>query len=110
MKSKHFDLVLKDGIKNEFIVTAVLPDYIWENGAVTEKVKGWKLRTVCPSASYDETVVKIEVENPPLNAEEIEKAPVLVSFAGLKFTSYFSSVTKRTEYAAKATGVKVLKE
>ncbi len=110
MKSKHFNLVLKENIRNEFIVTSVLPDYAWENGVATERIKGWKLRTVCPSAAYDETMIKMEVEKPPLEPEAVEVEPVLVSFVGLEFSSYHSSITKRTEFTGKATGLKVLRQ
>jgi len=109
MQSKHFDLILKEGIENKFIVTAVIPDYIWENGENTGKIKGWKLKTVCPSANYDETLIKIETTEPPLDAEAVEKNPVSVTFMDLDFSSYYNSLLKKLVYQGTASGVKVLK-
>lgn len=109
MQSKHFDLMLKEGIKNEFIVTAVLPDYVWENGANTGKIKGWKLKTVCPSANFDETLIKIEAAEPPLDPEAVEKNPISVAFTDLQFSSYYNSLLKKLVYQGTASGVKVLK-
>lgn len=110
MKSKHFKLVLIDTIKNLFIVTGVFPDYEWLDGKSTDNLKGWKLRTVCPSASYDETIIKMEVKNAPLDPDKVAEEPVAVSFDGLTFTSYHSSATGRQEYVGKATGLRVVKE
>lgn len=109
MKSFHFDYVLKAHIKNYFIVTAVFPDYEWENGKATDKLKGYKLKTVCPSAHYDETVIKIDVEKCLLTSDEVLKAPVPVTFENLTFSSYFSPQTGKTEYVGKATGMKIIK-
>lgn len=109
MQSKHFDLVLKEGIKNEFIVTAVLPDYVWENGVNTGKIKGWRLKTICPSANYDETLVKIESAEPPLDSEAVEKKPVAVTFTDLEFSSYYSNTLKKLIYQGAASGIKLLK-
>lgn len=111
MESKHFDLKLKQSIKNEFIVTSVTPVYLWVNSKPTSEISGWKLRTVCPSAQYAETTVKMEVDNPPLDADAIEKEPVLVAFDELEFTPYVATVNGKSTlaYSAKAKGLKVIK-
>ncbi len=109
MKAKHLKLTLADGVKNEFLVTACTKDYVWENGKQTDKLKGYKLRTVCPSAGFEETFVKIETSKEPLNADSLEENPVAVSFEELTFTSYYSLATKRIEYSASAKGLKVIK-
>lgn len=108
MKPKHFNIVLKKEIKNEFIVTGMYKDYEWVDGKPTDTIKGYKLKTVCPSAQYDETVIKIEAQNPPLNEENLRDSSVKVTFENLTFMSYFNSNTKKTEYIGKATGLKII--
>lgn len=108
MKTKHFQLSLKDEIKNQFIVTGVYPDYEWKDGKPTEKLKGYKYRTVCPSAGYDETIVKIEQTKPSVDPDTVETQPVLVSFEQLEFKSFYNNTSGKLEYTAKATGLKVL--
>lgn len=110
MKSKHFNLTLIDSIKNFFIVTGIFPDYEWIDGRATDNLKGWKLRTVCPSAGYDETIIKMEVKNPPLDPDKVSENPVTVSFEGLTFTSYHSSSTGRQEFVGKASGLKIIRD
>lgn len=108
MKAKHFNLVLKKEIQNEFIVTAMYKDLEWVDGKPTNKIKGYKLKTVCPSAQYDETIVKIECQNPPLDEDALNKNPITVTFENLTFSSYYNSNSNRTEYVGKASGVKVI--
>lgn len=109
METKHLELKLKQNIKNEFIVTAIAPLFVWRDGKPTDVVAGWKLRTVCPSAQYAETTVKMEADNPPLEADAVEKEPVLVAFEGLEFTPYISMNGKSIAYSAKAKSLKVMK-
>lgn len=109
MKAKHFNLVLKPEIKNDFYVTYCYPDYVWENGHQSSEQRGWKLKTVCPSASFDETIVKIDGKEPPFDISLLEKSPIRVSFEDLSFTSYINPQTKMLTYQGHATGVKVLK-
>lgn len=109
METKHFELKLKQNIRNEFILTAIMPQYVWQEGKPTNVVSGWKLRTVCPSAQYAETIIKLEGDNSPLDVESIEKEPVLVAFEGLEFTPYISMSGKSIAYSAKAKGLKVIK-
>ena len=108
MKSKHFKLTLKEGIKNLFIVVGVYPDYVWENGKSTEEIKGYKLKTVCPSASYDTTIIKMETARAPLDPDAVNDNPVTVPFEGLEFSSYINPSTGKTDYVGKATGIKVI--
>lgn len=108
MKNKHFDLKLKATIKNEFIVTGVYPDFEWKDGKPTENIKGYKLRTICPTANYDETIVKIEGTMPPIQPEAVANNPAVVAFENLTFSSYFSSKTKKIEYVGQATGIKII--
>ena len=110
MKSKHFQLKLIDSVKNVFIVTAVFPDYEWKDGKPTDHLKGYKLRTVCPSAQFDETVIKMECFEAPLDPERVSANPVTVSFENLTFTSYRNPSTGRQEFIGKASGLKILRE
>lgn len=109
MKAKHFTLKLIDSIQNYFIVTGVFADYEWVDGKATDKLKGFKLRTVCPSANYDETIIKMEVNTAPLDPDKVAESPIAVAFDGLTFSSYHNSSTGRQEFIGKATGLRPIK-
>ena len=102
------DSVLKKGIKNEFIVVGIYKDFEWIDGKPTENLKGYKLKTVCPSAQYDETIIKFESQVPPLDENLLENNTVKVSFENLTFNSYYNSNFNRTEYVGRATGLKII--
>lgn len=104
MKAKHFNLKLKPEIKNEFIITNAYPTYEWENGKPTDKKKGWTLRTVCPSAQFEETMIQVDGENPPLDLERLEEEPMMAVFENLEFASYYSAKLNKVVYTAHATG------
>lgn len=110
MKAKHFTLKLIDSIKNIFIVVAVYPDFEWVDGKATDTLKGYKLKTVCPSANFDETIIKIESKIAPLDPEKVAECPVTVAFENLEFSSYHSSITGRQEFVGKASGLRVIKD
>lgn len=109
MKAKHFNLKLKPEIKNEFIITNAYPAYEWENGKPTDKKKGWTLRTVCPSAQFDETMIQVDGENPPLDLDKLEEEPFMAVFENLEFTSYYSAKLNKVVYSAHATGLHPVK-
>lgn len=111
MRSKDFKLSLADGVKNEFIVTAVYPSFEWDkiNNQATDKVIGYKLKTVNPSAAYSEAVIKMDGTVPPIDPEEIEKEPAFVTFGGLVFKQYFNNSTGRADFIGYAETLKRLK-
>jgi len=109
MKAKHFILKLKPEIKNEFIITNAYPAYEWADGKPTDKKKGWTLRTVCPSAQFEETMVLIDGENPPLDLDKLENEPFTAVFENLEFSSYYSSKLNKVVYTAHATGLHAMK-
>lgn len=109
MESKHFELKLKSEIRNEFIVTAMVADYAWENGKPTDKLLGWRLKTLCPSANYSETIVKMEGEKPPLDKTTVEQGAVLVAFDDITFTPYIGRNGRSIAYSARAKALRLLK-
>ena len=105
MKAKHFILKLKSEIKNEFIVTNAYPAYEWEDGKPTDRKKGWTLRTICPSAQFEETMIQVDGENPPIDLDKLEEEPMYVVFENLEFSQYYSSKLNKVVYTAHATGL-----
>ena len=103
MRSKDFKLSLADGVKNEFIVTAVYPSFEWDkiNNQATDKVIGYKLKS--------EAVIKMDGTVPPIDPEEIEKEPAFVTFGGLVFKQYFNNSTGRADFIGYAETLKRLK-
>ena len=110
MKAKHFIMTLKPEIKNEFIATNIYPNYKWVDGKPTDEQEGWTIRAVCPSAQFEETIVRIDTSDPPLDIDKLESDPQQVSFDNLTFTSYYSMKIGKQVYQGHATGLKLLKQ
>lgn len=110
MKAKHFILMLKPEIRNEFIATNIYPNYKWVDGKPTNEQEGWTIRTVCPDAQFEEMLVRIETNEPPLDREKLENEALHVSFDDLTFTSYYSTKMGKQVFQGHATGLKILKK
>lgn len=110
MKAKHFILMLKPEIKNEFIATNIYQNFKWVDGKQTDEQEGWTIRAVCPSVQFEETNVRIDTIDPPLDIEQLEREPQHVSFDDLTFTSYYNMRMGKQVYQGHATGLKILKK
>ena len=59
---------------------------------------------------FEEMLVRIETNEPPLDREKLENEALHVSFDDLTFTSYYSTKMGKQVFQGHATGLKILKK
>ena len=85
----------------EMLVTGVLPYYIYENGARTDKVEGYKYETVFPRHGFEKLDVKVPGEK---RFEVPASQHVAVRYDGLEVKLYFDN-SNHARLTARATDV-----